>query len=507
MSYPARRWKGRIKATIMAAAFLGMSCSCCATASDGVRDGSSGNSGGPMQAGGLSTTSPFQRQYVRRREDGDKDKNPLAISPSAPRPSAATAALDLVLPDGQDIILAPDGGNDKSNLPDLHVLFLQQYGLTKGPGPLSLSTDKKNLYAVTGEALYSFSTTPSSGKIDKIQEMRDGVVDRNGRKVEYFTGLTALTLSPDDQNVYTVGTSVMPGVGGITVLKRNENGELSLVQQYRIDQRADIMDIEGMIGANSVAVSPDGKYTYVSSGGYYRDHNLLVFSRSPHTGNLTLIQNIDVYNTSASRVLPSTLVVAPDGKHVYVVGDNFAISTSVILVYGVEEDGTLTQTQEAGPFRSTLLTSATFDPSGAFLYSTASLGNNLVWIFQRQPDGRLTTVIDPVILPSLTSPSSGQRDEVPAPQGSYSSSLALEHPLLGPLLMVSVEKDNVVHAAVRQTGEGQQGRLIYLRGEIGGEGGKEGRLNRPSSMAWDETAEVLYVSETGDNAISSYKLG
>jgi len=73
--------------------------------------------------------------------------------------------------------------------------------------------------------------------------------------------------------------------------------------------------------------------------------------------------------------------------------------------------------------------------------------------------------------------------------------------------MVSVEKDNVVHAAVRQTGEGQQGRLIYLRGEIGGEGGKEGRLNRPSSMAWDETAEVLYVSETGDNAISSYKLG
>jgi len=71
----------------------------------------------------------------------------------------------------------------------------------------------------------------------------------------------------------------------------------------------------------------------------------------------------------------------------------------------------------------------------------------------------------------------------------------------------------VVHVAVRQNGEGQQGRLIYLKGGIGGggeggeEGGEEGGLNRPASMAWDGKDGVLYVSETGDNAISSYKLG
>ena len=83
------------------------------------------------------------------------------------------------------------------------------------------------------------------------------------------------------------------------------NGELSVAQQFRIDQRAGIVDIDGMIGANSVAISPDGRFAYVSSGGYYRDHNLLVFSRD-HTagGRLALIQNIDIYNTSASRVLP-----------------------------------------------------------------------------------------------------------------------------------------------------------------------------------------------------------
>lgn len=44
---------------------------------------------------------------------------------------------------------------------------------------------------------------------------------------------------------------------------------------------------------------------YVSSGGYYRDHNLLAFSRNAMAGGvLSPIQNIDVYNTSANRVLP-----------------------------------------------------------------------------------------------------------------------------------------------------------------------------------------------------------
>jgi hypothetical protein len=93
--------------------------------------------------------------------------------------------------------------------------------------------------------------------------------------VEYFTGLTAVTSSPDGDSVYAVGTSVMPGVGGaflvhclfrvrvyipcpvpfnpltpihpndentnqnagITVLNRDKaSGELSLAQQFKIEQ-------------------------------------------------------------------------------------------------------------------------------------------------------------------------------------------------------------------------------------------------------------------------------
>ena len=107
-----------------------------------------------------------------------------------------------------------------------------------------------------------------------------------------------------------------------------------MAQQFRVDQTQGIMDIEGMVGANSVAVSADGRFVYVTSGGYYRDHNLLVFSRDSTSGGLlSLIQNIDVYNTSVSRVLPVTLLVSESGRNVYVVGQNLAVSSSAILVY------------------------------------------------------------------------------------------------------------------------------------------------------------------------------
>jgi hypothetical protein len=41
---------------------------------------------------------------------------------------------------------------------------------------------------------------------------------------------------------------------GITTLHRDPtSGMLSVMQQFRIDQRAGIKDLDGMIGANSVA--------------------------------------------------------------------------------------------------------------------------------------------------------------------------------------------------------------------------------------------------------------
>ena len=71
----------------------------------------------------------------------------------------------------------------------------------------------QNLYTVTGDSLRSLEIH-GNGSLVEVQEMKDGVQDASGQPIQYFSGLTALTVSPDGNNVYAVGTSVMPAVGG-----------------------------------------------------------------------------------------------------------------------------------------------------------------------------------------------------------------------------------------------------------------------------------------------------
>jgi DNA-binding beta-propeller fold protein YncE len=160
--------------------------------------------------------------------------------------------------------------------------------------------------------------------------------------------------------------------------------------------------------------------------------------------------------------------------------------------------GHLTQVQEAGPYRGTLLTSAGFDPQGQYLYAAASFGNHLVWAFTREPGGLLTTVVDPEL--------EGGRDVGPPQGGSYAAVLPLDAQGLAPLLLVAVEKENLIYAAQRSPTDG--GRLKYFPSTAGGDGqaqGPEG-LRRPVSMSYDADGGVLFVAEGGDNAISAYRL-
>lgn len=101
------------------------------------------------------------------------------------------------------------------------------------------------------------------------------------------------------------------------------------------------------------------------------------------------------------------------------------------------------------------MTSASFDPSGKYLYVTASFGSNLVWVFARGDGGLLTVVTDPV--------EAGGRP-TPSPQGSYSAPLAVSVLGLGDLLFIAVEKDNMVYIAHRNE---SSGRLSYFSTALG----------------------------------------
>jgi hypothetical protein len=154
--------------------------------------------------------------------------------------------------------------------------------------------------------------------------------------------------------------------------------------------------------------------------------------------------------------------------------------------------GQLTQIQELGALRNTLLTTGSFDPTGTFLYASASLGNELVWLFRREQGGLLTVVVNPTSEGSAV---------VGPPQGSYAATVAVNVPPIGGLIFVAVEKDNLVYAGLRNATDG---RIRYFPGNVGQV--TSTLVRGPTSFAFDPQANVLYIGGDGDNSIVSFQL-
>jgi 6-phosphogluconolactonase (cycloisomerase 2 family) len=135
---------------------------------------------------------------------------------------------------------------------------------------------------------------------------QDGISD-----VEGLGGAFGIAVSPDDKHVYATGYSD----NAVVVFSRNATtGELSFVEM----EQDDVGVVDGLNGASSVAVAPDGLHVYATGD---EDNTVVVFARSTVSGTLSFVEmeqdeagGVDGLNGAAS------VAVSPDGKHVYVTG-------------------------------------------------------------------------------------------------------------------------------------------------------------------------------------------
>ena len=119
-------------------------------------------------------------------------------------------------------------------------------------------------------------------------------------------------VSPDNKHVYVTGFAS----DSIAVFSRNTTaganfGKLTFRETH---------SSAGLNGADSVAISPDGKRLYVAA---FNDDAIVVFQRntdknSANFGNLTFVQTLkaEVAGVEGLNGI-SELMVSPDGKHVY----------------------------------------------------------------------------------------------------------------------------------------------------------------------------------------------
>src|SRR2546430_7689763 len=126
--------------------------------------------------------------------------------------------------------------------------------------------------------------------------------------VDGLTGAHGVVVSPDGAHVY-VASKV---ADALAVFSRDAaTGALTFVQA----KKDNIGGVNGLNGAEGIAVSPDGAHVYVAS---HNDNALAVFSRNVETGAVTFVDiQRDGLGGVDGLLGANAVAVSPDGAHVY----------------------------------------------------------------------------------------------------------------------------------------------------------------------------------------------
>ena len=175
-----------------------------------------------------------------------------------------------------------------------------------GARSVTVSPDGSHLYAVGyyDSAVAVFSRNSTTGALTFVEVQVDGVAGVDG-----LDAATSVTVSPGGSHLYAAGQLD----NAVAVFSRNSTtGALTFVEV----QKDSVGGVDGIDGALSVTVSPDGSHLYAV--GYY-DSAVAVFSRNSTTGALTFVEvQVDGVAGVDGLDYAYSVTVSPDGKHLYV---------------------------------------------------------------------------------------------------------------------------------------------------------------------------------------------
>ena len=141
-----------------------------------------------------------------------------------------------------------------------------------------VSADSKHVYVGTrrGGTVVVFGRDPATGALTFV-ETKVGTLGGVARLGNVY----GLAVSPDGGHVY-----VATAANDMHGLKRNPD---TGAQTYLETVTDNVGGVDGLEGAQSVAVSPDNMHVYVAS---LQDRAVAVFGRDPATGALTFVEVI-----------------------------------------------------------------------------------------------------------------------------------------------------------------------------------------------------------------------
>ncbi len=188
-----------------------------------------------------------------------------------------------------------------------------------------------------------------------------------------LVGASAVAVSPDGKNVYvasgTSGATAASSWGSVAVLRRDTTSgaisEIGCLSSDGTDGRdgasGACTPTPSLLGADGIAVSPDGSNVFVTSGA---SGSVVAFARDSSTGALTRLGCFQFSPPRGSTCAPSNvfhsasaIVTSSDGKALFIAAPvEGAISTLAATAAEppVAPDGVATETSLAGLFSAAL---------------------------------------------------------------------------------------------------------------------------------------------------------
>jgi DNA-binding beta-propeller fold protein YncE len=282
-------------------------------------------------------------------------------------------------------VLAASGQAGWQALVFCQAIFDGEGGIVDGleeASAVAISPDGNHVYVAgwADDAVAVFSRNSTTGNLTWVEVERDGVIGVDG-----LDGALSAAVSPDGSHVYVAGAID----NAVAVFSRNAStGGLTWVEV----EKDGVGSVDGLDGAFSVAVSPDGKHVYVAGAS---DNGVAVFSRNASTGGLTWVEvEKDGVGEVDGLAEAASVTVSPDGNHVYVAGwadDAVAVfsrnaTTGSLTWVEVKTDGVGGVDGLAGAH------SVAVSPDGNYVY-VAGYGDDAVAVFSRNATtGSLTWV-------------------------------------------------------------------------------------------------------------------
>ena len=332
---------------------------------------------------------------------------------------------------------------------------------------------------------YAVSPTPpgSVALIDLGGFYTPSILETHSGATSGLQGLqiaSEITTSSDGRFVYVVSRLD----SAVVVLYHNaETGGLLPVEMVTEEQAG----IDGLSGASSIVLSPDGRHVYVSS---IDDSAISVFHRNEFFGRLTFIEaHFDDIGGVDGLRRPLAIAVSPDGRNVYIADsgdDALAVferdpATGALSFLEAQRNG------EGGVRGLQFAQAVAVSPEGRHVYTAAARDDALA-LFNRDPDTGRLTFVDAYF---------NRQGQILGLDGATTVQVSPD----GRHLYAGSQDDDAIVLFER---DAEDGRLRYLQTYYDGQDGIEG-LAGIQTLALSTDASYLYSVGQADHALAVFE--